>query len=732
MTIRSHLVLLVGAALLPVLILATILTGLFWREQRDTFYQRYLDGVRAMTIALESEIEASTRVMQSLSLTPDIDHDDLVTFAARARRVISSQPAWSTLALVNAAGTQLMRVRIDGDDPRPVDRDTVQRAIRLAQPAISPLISPADGTHWTEIAVPVIRHGVATHALVAGIQADVWVRFLSQYPVPVGGTVTINDQTGVLVARTLEPERWVGRRSSSAFLDRIRGGTEGSFRIPGVDGRHYYTAFRRSERWGWIVGTGVPVSDVEKALRGSTMAVAGGALLLVALALGLAVLLGKRIAQPVSALAQSAAALAGGAVPPARRSRSIAEVGDVERAFDEARTLLARRQEALNRALRRERVARAEAERASRGKDEFLAMLGHELRNPLGAVASAAAVLQRAGDNTDAVSRAQAIIGRQVTVLTKVVDDLLDVARVTTGKIVLDPAPLDLGQAIRHAIDVLTAAGRLSQHDVVLDLAEAWSLADATRIEQIVANLVENAAKYTPPGGRISVTLRPDAGDAVLEVRDTGMGIEPDLLPVVFDLFAQEQRARDRAQGGLGLGLTLVRRLVDLHGGRITAASEGRGTGATFTVRLPRIDPPAGGAVPGAPPTAKIRPLRILLVEDNADGRAMLRQLLRLDGHDVHEALDGLTGVVEASSVQPDVAIIDIGLPGIDGYEVARRVRATPGGKRMTLVAVTGYGAEEDKRLASAAGFDAYLVKPVTPQSLAEVLARVESSRGGA
>ena len=731
MTIRSHLVLLVGAALLPILILATILTGLFWREQRETFYQRYLDGVRAMTIALESEIEASVRVMQAFALTPDIDHEDLVSFAIRARRVVSSQPTWSTLALVNAAGSQLVRVRVDGEDARPVDGETVRRAIASGQPAVSPLLGPA-GSYSTEIAVPVIRHGTVTHALVAGVAANVWLRFLSQYPVPAGATVTINDQNGVLVARTLDPERWVGRVSSSACLERTRRATEGAFRSTGVDGQHFYTAFKRSERWGWIIGTGVPVSDVEKALRGSTFAVAGGAVVLLTLGLGLAVLLGKRIAGPVAALAGSATALASGAPPPAPAGRGITEVADVERAFAEARGLLARRQEALNNALVRERVARADAERASRGKDEFLAMLGHELRNPLGAITSAVTVLHRAGEHPDTVARAQEIIRRQAAVLTNLVDDLLDVARVTTGKIVLDPGPLELAQAVRHAIDVLAEAGRLSKHTVELDLVETWAMADPTRIEQIVANLVENAAKYTPPGGRIVVTLRAEAGDVMLEVRDTGMGIEPDLLPIVFELFTQEQRARDRAQGGLGLGLTLVRRLVELHGGHITAASEGRGKGATFTVRLPRMDAPAAGASATSAPPARIRPLRILLVEDNADGRAMLQQLLRMDGHEVHDAVDGLTGVRLAASVKPDVAIVDIGLPGIDGYEVARRVRATADGARVTLVALTGYGSDEDKRLARAAGFDAYLVKPVTAQSLAEVLAGVDSSRRGA
>jgi PAS domain S-box-containing protein len=372
--------------------------------------------------------------------------------------------------------------------------------------------------------------------------------------------------------------------------------------------------------------------------------------------------------------------------------------------------------------LERERAARAEAEAVSRAKDEFLAMLSHELRNPLGAIASAAAVLERTDLAGDGWRAAQAVIARQVGHLNRLVDDLLDVARVTSGKIRLSQRPADLGRLVERGLEALASAGRLARHEVRVGVEPAWVEADEARIEQVLTNLVENAVKFTPEGGTIRVSVRQEAGAAVLEVADTGRGIPAELLPRVFDLFTQGEPAPDRAQGGLGLGLTLVHRLATLHGGTVTAASEGPGLGATFTVRLPAIEAPKdepGDA--GARAGAGRR--RILLIEDNADGREMLETMLTLEGHEVDQAPDGLTGFDKAIAGRPDVVVVDIGLPGLDGYTVARRIRASSGEPRPRLVALTGYGQPEDRQRAIQAGFDAYLVKPVTPDALRDALA---------
>ena len=369
--------------------------------------------------------------------------------------------------------------------------------------------------------------------------------------------------------------------------------------------------------------------------------------------------------------------------------------------------------------------ARGEAEAANRAKDEFLAMLGHELRNPLAAIVNAGALLEQAGGDAAIASRARGVVQRQAAHLTRLVDDLLDVGRVTMGKIALDRAPVDLAGLVRGATDAFREAGRAAGRRLDVTAAPVWVDGDETRLEQIVVNLLANAAKFTREGGAIEVRVRADGAEAVVEVRDDGVGIPADMLPRVFDLFVQADATLDRSRGGLGIGLTLAQRLARLHGGSLEAASAGLGQGSVFTVRLPRIAPPPRlDAAPRAAVPAGRR--RILLVEDNADTREVTRLVLELAGHEVHEAADGPSGLAALLRLRPDIAIVDIGLPGLDGYDVARQVRSHPAAADVLLVALTGYGQREDRERALNAGFDMQLVKPVDPLRLADILARAQ------
>ena len=363
-------------------------------------------------------------------------------------------------------------------------------------------------------------------------------------------------------------------------------------------------------------------------------------------------------------------------------------------------------------------TARQEAEAANSAKDEFLAMLGHELRNPLGAISNAAHVLGLVDNAGPLVDRAQGIISRQVVQLGRVVDDLLDVSRVISGKIALESRPLDLAELARRVAALIGTP----PHVVLVDATEVWVDADAARLEQVMVNLLQNAVKYTPAGGEIHVLVTPESRDAVLSIRDSGVGIAPELLPRIFDIFVQGDRSLDRSKGGLGIGLTLVRRLVEQHGGTVAVASEGAGKGSTFTVRLPAIARPVETRAPALSPRPSAA-RRVLVIEDNDDSRQMLRELIRLLGHEVYEAADGVTGVSSALALEPDLALVDIGLPGIDGYEVARRLREHPAGRHLLLVALSGYGLPEDRERSRTAGFDLHLVKPVDPARLAELLA---------
>lgn len=723
MKIRTHLVVLVAAAVLPVLAFAIVLTALFLQQQRQAFDQRFLEGVRGMTIALDTEINASIRVLQGLATSAEAKSGKAALLAPRLQRVLESQPSWTGVALVDESGAEILRVGMEGDAAWRPDDEMFQRVLRLREPAVSGILRVGhSGRYEIQMAVPVTGDGAPPHVLVASVGQSEWLRFLTKYPIPPRSTMTLLDQNGLIIARTLNNDQWVGKRPAAALYEKSRETADAAYRSRGLEGQWFYSAHRRSE-WGWTLATGVPAEDVETALRGPLITMVAGSLACGGLALLLALLLGRRIARPIFALAESAKALGSGHGPREIESaRNIDEVAGVSTAFAEAQALLAEREQALGSVLNREQQARAEAEALNRGKDEFLAMLGHELRNPLNAISGAMAVMNRADSAPAMTNRPREVIARQLAHLTDLVDDLLDVARVNSGKIVLNPRPLNLCEAVLHATDMLRDAGRFSRHKVTVACSDAWIMADETRIEQIVSNLVENAIKYTPAGGHIGVAARRDGGEALLEVSDSGSGIAAELLPRVFDLFTQGSRTLDRAQGGLGLGLTLVRRLVELHHGQIAAASEGVGKGATFSIRLPGIDAPPSAVEPPPIALAPGRPMRVLIVDDNDDGRDMLKMLLRLHGHEVHEARDGPAAVDQIIGVRPDVAIVDIGLPGFDGYEVARRVRRYGNADRVRLVALTGYGQEEDRRQAGEAGFDAFLVKPIDPETLARML----------
>jgi PAS domain S-box-containing protein len=364
---------------------------------------------------------------------------------------------------------------------------------------------------------------------------------------------------------------------------------------------------------------------------------------------------------------------------------------------------------------------------ADRAKDEFLAMLGHELRNPLGALASAVRILDLKDRSPNHVAHARAVIDRQIERLSHLVDDLVDASRVTSAKMRLSRRPLDLSHVVEETIEVLRTRGLLDGHQLTFDGSPVWIDADETRIEQVVTNLIGNALKFTPPGGAIAVSVRTEGQHALLAVKDTGVGIPADVLPTIFDLFVQSERSLDRSQGGLGIGLTLVRRLVELHGGSVQASSEGAGMGSTFTVRLPAIPAPNAKAREQIPVTATVsKPRRVLVVEDNDDLREMLGILLTQDGHEVKMANDGPSGLEAAMTFRPEVALLDLGLPGFDGYALARSIRADEKGKEIYLVALTGYGQPEDRLRSKEAGFDEIAVKPLDVNQLALLLQRVK------
>ncbi|HEX4522173.1 MAG TPA: ATP-binding protein [Casimicrobiaceae bacterium] len=370
-----------------------------------------------------------------------------------------------------------------------------------------------------------------------------------------------------------------------------------------------------------------------------------------------------------------------------------------------------------------------ERKRAESAKDEFLAMLAHELRNPLAPIRNAVHVLQLKSPPVPEITRMLDVINRQMNQMTRLVDDLLDVSRISRDKIVLRKTRLSLTEVINTALEtsrpVLAASGQAFA--VTVPPIPIYVEADATRLSQVISNLLHNAAKYTDPSGHIWLTVAQDGSDALISVRDTGIGISADVLPRIFDMFMQADRSIDRSHGGLGVGLTVARRLVELHGGSISAASDGVGKGSTFTVRIPLsvAQPEAVDELPtrGIEPTAAASPLRILVADDNRDSAESLAALLRMVGHQVRIAHDGVEALGIASEYRPDAVVLDIGMPKMNGYEVARKLRTQAWGKEMIIVAASGWGQDADKQRSRECGVDHHLVKPLEPSSLLRVLA---------
>jgi CheY-like chemotaxis protein/nitrogen-specific signal transduction histidine kinase len=392
----------------------------------------------------------------------------------------------------------------------------------------------------------------------------------------------------------------------------------------------------------------------------------------------------------------------------------------------EARGELLRQRAELERSVSSLRRAQGQLEAADRQKDEFLAMLAHELRNPLTPIANACELLAR---TFPAEREAQLMVGmirRQVTHLTRLVDDLLDVSRITQGRIELKHETLDLADVVAQAVETVEPIVREKGHalSIVTSYRRLFVHGDFARLVQCVVNVLNNAAKYTDAGGELRIETRADGDEAVITVTDNGPGIPAELLPHVFDLFVQGDRTLDRSQGGLGIGLSVVQQLVQQQGGRVAAASDGPGCGSTFEIRLPLAPAPAVIAV--APPAVSASPRRVLIVDDNVDAADSLALVLRREGHDVAVAYGSLEALERFDAFSPEVVFLDIGLPGIDGYEVARRIRGRAAGAGVRLVALTGYGQAEDVARALAAGFDQHIVKPVNMDAVLRALAGTE------
>ncbi|CAN5280683.1 hypothetical protein BH11PSE11_BH11PSE11_07430 [soil metagenome] len=729
MKLRTNLSLLAAVALIPVIIFSSVVLDMLLDAHRQAALRGLSETARATSLIIDGEVRGAQATLRALSTSPYLLEGEVEKFYEQARMSTAESGSW--IILYEANGRQRLNTRLPLGAALPArpDPKDLEEIIRKGVPSVSNLMwAPSMQRHAVLVDLPVALNDGKQYVLSQAFYTEHFSKAFYDRNIPKTWVTRIFDRNGITIARSHHPEQFVGKQVTAETLKGLQAGEGTVLRHRTLEGIEVYDVFAYSKLAGWGLGIGAPVGELDAAASRAIYLSAAGLLTALAFAILVAMLVGHKLVKTIRAAADSASALGRGRVRPLTTRSRIAEFNELNTAIGHAGELLSAEQSARTAAEReRERLFESEqesrklAEAQNKAKDEFLAMLGHELRNPLSAITSAITVLQIGKGDHAMEDRARGVIQRQSEHLRHIIDDLLDLGRVMTGKILLEKQAVDLAALVKSCMDTVQATGRTREYAVSVNAAPAWVHADVTRLEQIVINLVDNALKYTPSGGRVDIKVGAIGGDAVIEVRDSGVGISSELLPRIFDVFVQGDWSLDRTKGGMGIGLALVRRLVELHDGTVIAESNGSGNGSTFTVRLPLVTPIVGKADLRSTSSAG-KKFRILLIEDQDDGREMAVVMLQSFGHEVFSAANGVDGLRIAASALPEVALIDIGLPGMDGYEIARRLRADEKTGKIKLIALTGYGLEEDKRQALAAGFDHHLAKPLSMDALRECL----------
>ncbi|SFD21602.1 hybrid sensor histidine kinase/response regulator [Massilia yuzhufengensis] len=726
-SLRSRLMLLVALAITPIAIM-TLLGGVREREAAIRASQENLQRLTGLAAANEAQsIERARQILVDLVSVPDLMGDARGCNALLAD-VLDRNEGYVNFGLIALNGDITcsavpMLHPVNLGDRRHFRRAIAERRFIAGDYIFGRVIRK----HTINLTYPVTdRSGKVVAVVFSAMDLAGLDTFVNDINLPLGSILETADAGGALISRRPDPERWFGKKISPSLLAAMRDPALRPVVLLGEDGIERLHAFARvggpslSE---YTVTIGVPMEIITAAAREAQLVSLLGLGVTTMLALLAAWLAGDiLIVQRVRKLMDTARRIAAGELG-ARTGigYSREEIGRLAAALDEMATTLQAKEAARSQA---ERELRA----ADQRKDEFLAMLAHELRNPLAPISTGAHLLKLLHSDNAQITQTCAIIARQVEHMTSLVDDLLDVSRVTRGLVSLSTQVLDLRKVVDDAAEQIRPLITARRHKVVLELPldTARVKGDHKRLVQVVANLLGNATKYTPEGGHIQLRLAEDGDDYLLTVADDGIGMEPALVERVFDLFTQAERTPDRSQGGLGLGLALARSLVELHGGSVSAASAGSGKGSTFTVRLPRFTQEAESPVAEAVRHAATAqaPLRVLVVDDNLDAAHTLNLFLAAGGHRVEIAYNGQDAIAMATSFAPQVCLLDIGLPDMDGNELARRLRRLPQTAGAVLVAATGYGRQQDRDAARDAGFDHYMVKPVNTVQLSELLAQ--------
>lgn len=728
-SLRSQLLTLAMVVLIPASVFSGLLLVLLWQQQQREIQDALSQAARAVTVAVDREIQSSISRLRLLSSTETLMREDWAQFDREAGRQVEVAQDWTNLILLDAGGRVLVNVAPSPGKPSELrSLAYLQEIAATGEPVVSDIFkNPANGAWTIHVGIPVVRERVLRHVLVASLNVSGFDEILAEQAPREGAIAGILDRQLRFVARSQGAERLRGKPPTPEMLRGISGSRRGTGELMTHERISVYGSWDRSITSGWTVVVGLPAQPIQQSLRRSLLMLGAIGAAVLVLAGGIAHLLQRSIVRGIVAVGEDARALARGAELPRRTSRT-AEIHGLMTALRDAQQLLRTESDEREKAEReraqllgREQAARTEAETANRAKDEFLAMLGHELRNPLAPIVTAIELMKIRGNVP--TTREIGIIERQARHLTQLVNDLLDVSRIVRGNVPLKKERLELRPVIMRAVEMAGPLLENKKHSLEVEVAEEglpiWG--DATRLAQVFANLLTNAAKFTPPSGHIRVKAHRERDELVVSVRDDGVGISPSLLPNVFESFTQGHITPDRAQGGLGLGLAIVRSFVERHGGSVRAHSEGEGTGAEFTVRLPVL-----AVQPDPAPTQRTKAealarAKVLVVDDNPDAAAMVGEIIANAGYEVRVSYDPTQALAEADRFEPDVALLDIGLPAMDGYELGSALLARF--PKLRLVAITGYGLEQDRNRSAEVGFAAHLVKPVRAEQVLDAVA---------
>jgi signal transduction histidine kinase/CheY-like chemotaxis protein len=714
--LRTRLLLLAASGLVPLVIVLGWGINHLIEERSSATERSVLELSRALATAVDAEQRSVVTLLNQVGTSDELERADLRSFYFTARRT-AEQFGWRQITLADPEGRALLRTNqpFGEANPVPIEPESLRRVIATRAPTVGRVVeTPKQASDTFAVRVPVMRGGQLVYVLSAVLSTDAVNSVLTRQEIPPGSVASVFDQVNHRVARSVKADSPQPSPTLQVLLAQT--GAQGIGRTLTREGVENYTGFTRLPDSGWVIVVGTSVAEVNKALYTLLSAVAVGLSTSMGLAILLAWILSRRILEPIDQLKQGAADLGRGApveLPP----MEIVELDDVAVALNDAAADRDHAAAQINDALRM-------AEEANRSKDQFLAMLGHELRNPLAPIATAVQIMGLKGDDKTASERR--IIERQLVHVTRLVDDLLDISRITSGRLAIRREPVRIAQVLGQVIDNIRPSlfQRTLAYEPTPDLDDAWVAGDEVRLAQIFNNLLVNAIKFTSTGQSVRVAAVVEGGEARIDVQDSGAGISAGEIDKIFDLFYQAPQSFDRARGGLGLGLPIVRSLVEMHGGSVSATSAGPGQGSRFTVRLPLCEAPTAAA-PTEPVHAMKGAGNVLVVDDNEDAADTCAALLEIAGYTVRVAYTPEAALESLRSFTPDAAILDIGLPRMSGYTLAGLMKDAPSHYGGALVALTGYGQAADMAASQAAGFDAHLTKPVNPGELLELLVKL-------